>query len=86
MRIAGMRVQAPVARLLAEVLESEGFAPTSAKITEAISLRVTAEVPLTPTDYQAILDALDRNCPSTLYSLHRRLGEEERRIRYVTGG
>jgi hypothetical protein len=86
MRIAGMRVQPPVARLLAEILGVEGFATTSKKITEAIELQVTTEAPLTPADYEAILEALDRNCPSTLYDLHRRLREERRRIRYVTGG
>lgn len=86
MRIGGVRIQAPVARLLADVLEAEGFAATSGKIDEAIKQRVTTEAPLAPADYQAILDALDRNCPSTLYSLQRRLREEERHIRYITGG
>ena len=85
MRIAGVRLQPPVARLLSEILEGAGFGDTSAKITEAIRLKVTVEAPLTAADYQAILDVLNRTCPPTLYRLHRELLDDQRYIRRVTG-
>jgi hypothetical protein len=86
MRVAGVRLQAPVARLLAEVLATEGFPATSARIAVAIERKITTEAPLAGTDYEAILEALNRNCPPTLHNLHRHLLEDERRIRYITGG
>lgn len=85
MRIAGVRLQTPVARLLAEILEGAGFSDTSARIADAITLQVTVEAPLTTADYEAILEVLNRNCPPTLYRLHRELLEDERYIRRVTG-
>jgi hypothetical protein len=84
MRVAGTRLQPAVARLLAEVLAREGQPSTSARITDAIERGVTTEAPLTPGDYDAILEALERECPSTLYGLRRRLVEDERRFRYRT--
>jgi hypothetical protein len=86
MRVAGVRLQAPVARLLAEVLEAQGFPATAARIADAIERRITVEAPLTGGDYQAILDTLDRSCPPTLYGLHRVLLEDRRYVRRVTGG
>ena len=85
MRVAGVRLRAPVARLLSEVLAAEGFPGTAARIGEAIERQVTVEAPLTPADYAAILEALNRNCPSTLYPLHRVLLEDEQYVRRVTG-
>jgi hypothetical protein len=84
-RIAGVRLQAPVARLLAELLEGEGSSQTAAKITQAIELRVTVEAPLTAADYEAILSVLSVDCPPTLYRLHRELLEDQRYVRRVTG-
>lgn len=86
MRVAGVRLQAPVARLLSEIMRGEGFPATAAKITEAIERQVTTEAPLTAADYQAILETLNRSCPATLYRLHRELLEDQRYIRRVTGG
>ena len=85
MRVAGVRLQPPAARLLSEILEGAGFGDTSARIAEAISLKVTVEAPLTAADYQAILDVLNHKCPPTLYRLHRELLEDQRYIRHVTG-
>jgi hypothetical protein len=41
MRIVGVRIGAPIARLLAEILESAGFDSTAEKIAQAIELQVT---------------------------------------------
>ncbi len=86
MRIAGVRLGAPVARLLVDVLKGEGFPDTAARVAASIEQGVTTEAPLSLADHQAILDALDRNCPPTLSRLHRELGEERRYVRRVTGG
>jgi hypothetical protein len=86
MRIAGLRLHAPVARLLAEIVEKEGFPATAAKVTDAIQRGITTEAPLSGADYGAILETLNRNCPPTLYKLHRVLLEDQRYIRHVTGG
>lgn len=86
MRIAGARLDAPVARLLSEILRAEGFAATADKVADAIRRQVTVEVPLTLDDHGAILEALSRNCPATLYRLRERLLEEERYVRRATGG
>jgi hypothetical protein len=58
---------------------------TADKIADAIERQVTIEAPLTLDDHQAILEALGRNCPSTLYRLRQRLDEERRYARRVTG-
>lgn len=86
MRIAGLRVGAPVARLLSEIVRAEGFPVTADKIAAAIEQRITVEAPLTLADHEAILEALRRNCPSTLNRLRQRLDEEQRYVRRVTGG
>jgi hypothetical protein len=86
MRIVGVRLDAPVARLLSEILEREGYPETSNRIADAIARRVTVEAPLTPADYEAIATALDRECPAPLYRLHTELLEQQRRIRRITGG
>jgi len=85
MRVAGVRLQAPVARLLSDLLEAEGYPATARAIATAIEQRVTVEAPLTGADYAAILDALERNCPATLYQLRRALREDRRYVRRVTG-
>lgn len=85
MRIAGVRLGAPVARVLSEILRTEGFPATADKIAEAIERQITIEAPLTLADHEAILEALRRNCPSTLNRLRQRLDEEQRYVRRVTG-
>jgi hypothetical protein len=85
MRVAGVRLQAPVARLLSELLETEGYPATARSIAEAIEQAVTVEAPLTGADYAAILEALERSCPATLYQLRRVLREDRRYVRRVTG-
>jgi hypothetical protein len=82
-RIAGVRLGAPVARLLSEILEREGYAETSGKIANAIERQITVEAPLAPTDYEAISTVLGYNCPAPLYRLRTELLEQQRR---VTGG
>jgi len=86
MRVAGVRLGAPVARLLSETLVGEGYSETGAKIADAIERRITVEAPLTLDDYEAIAEALSRNCPAPLYRLRTELLEELRRLRRVTGG
>jgi hypothetical protein len=86
MRVAGIRLQPSVARLLAEMLEGDGFPDTAARIVDGIERKITVEAPLTGADYGAIVETLNRTCPPTLYRLHRVLLEDERYIRKVTGG
>ena len=86
MRIAGVRLGAPVARQLAEILESEGYAATAGKIADAIKLQVTVEAPLTGPDYEAIAEALSRHCPAPLYRLRTEILEQQQRLRRITGG
>ena len=81
MRIAGLRIGAPVARLLAQILDEAGFAETAGKISQAIQLQVTTEAPLTLEDHEAILVALGDRCPPELGRLRRELLEEQRRLR-----
>jgi hypothetical protein len=85
-RIAGVRLGAPVARLLSEILDAEGHPATAARIRDAIERRITIEAPLTVADHEAILEALDHDCPATLHRLRRELLEERLRIRRSTGG
>jgi hypothetical protein len=86
MRIAGARIDAPVARLLSETLRAEGFPSIADKVEDAIKRQITTEAPLTLEDHEAILEALSRNCPATLYRLRERLLEEQRYVRRATGG
>ena len=86
MRIAGVRVGAPVARLLSEILAGEGYPETAGKIAGAIEHKITLEAPLTLADYEAILQALGHNCPATLHRLRTELLEQQRRLRRTTGG
>jgi hypothetical protein len=85
MRIAGVRLGAPVARVLSEILRSEGFASTADKVADSIDRKITIEAPLTLADHEAILEALGRSCPPTLHRLRQRLLEEQRYVRRVTG-
>ena len=88
MRIAGMRLGAPVARLLSEILEDE-VSETAGKIADAIARRVTVNVALTLEDYEAIAEVLAQDCPAPLYRLRTELLEELRtaspRHRRITG-
>jgi len=86
MRIAGVRLGAPVARLLSEILESDGYPETAGRIADAIKLQVTVEAPLTGADYEAIADALSRTCPAPLYRLRAEILEQQQRVRRITGG
>ena len=86
MRIAGVHLGAPVARLLSEILEREGYPETARKIADAIAQKITVEAPLVLADYEAIAEALSHDCPAPLYRLHTQLLEELRRLRRVTGG
>ena len=81
MRIAGLRIGAPVARLLAQILDEAGFAETAGKISQAIQLQVTTEAPLTLEDHEAILLALGGRCPPELGRLRRELLDEQRQLR-----
>lgn len=85
MRIAGVRLQAPVARLLSEILRAQGFVSTADRVADTIERRITIEAPLTLDDHRAILQALEHDCPSTLKMLRQRLSEEQRYVRRVTG-
>jgi hypothetical protein len=86
MRVAGVHLGAPVARLLSETLEAEGYPGTANKIADAIARKITVEAPLTLEDYESISAALAQNCPAPLYRLRTELLEELRRLRRVTGG
>jgi alkyl hydroperoxide reductase subunit AhpF len=86
MRIAGVRLGAPVARLLSEILEGGGYPETARKIADAIERQITIEAPLTLEDYEAISTVLAHNCPAPLYRLRTELLEELRRLRRITGG
>ena len=81
MRIVGLRIAAPAARMLQEILEDGGPDVAAARIAEAIELRVTTEAPLTAEDHEAILLALGEACPTGLARLRRELLEEQRRLR-----
>jgi hypothetical protein len=85
-RIAGVRLGAPVARLLSEFLDAGGHPATAARIRDAIERRITIEAPPTIADHEAILEALEEDFPSTLNSLRRELLEERQRLRRLTGG
>jgi hypothetical protein len=85
-RIVGVRLGAPVARLLSEILDSRGYPETAAKIADAIDRQWTLEAPLTLADHEAITEALAENCPTTLHRLRTELLEEQRRIRRIAGG
>jgi len=84
-RIVGVRLGAPVARLLSEILDRSGYPETAAKIADAIDRRWTLEAPLTLADHEAIIEALAEDCPTTLHRLRTELLEEQRRIRRIMG-
>jgi len=85
MRIAGLRLGASPARLLAGIVRDAGFEETAAKLEQAIELHVATEAPLTWADHEAILVALGDNCPTSLSRLRRELLEEQRRMRRQPG-
>ena len=80
-RIAGLRIAAPAARLLVGILRDAGVHDTAARIEQAIELEVATEAPLTVEDHEAILVVLGDNCPSGLSRLRRELLEEQRWLR-----
>ena len=81
MRIAGLRIAAPAARLLVGVLQDAGSHETAARIEQAIVLEVATEAPLTVEDHEAILEALAADRPTSLSRLRRELLEEQRWLR-----
>jgi hypothetical protein len=80
-RIAGLRIAAPAARLLVGILRDAGVHDTAARIEQAIELEVATEAPLTVEDHETILVVLGDNCPSGLSRLRRELLEEQRWLR-----
>jgi hypothetical protein len=80
-RIAGLRIAVPAARLLVGILRDAGVHDTAARIEQAIELQVATEAPLTVEDHEAILVALGDNCPASLSRLRRELLEEQRWLR-----
>jgi hypothetical protein len=85
MRIAGLRIDPPVARLLAGLVRDAGFEDTAARLEQAIELRVATEAPLTWADHEAMLVALGDDCPTSLSRLRRELLDEQRRLRRLPG-
>jgi hypothetical protein len=85
MRIVGLPIGAPVARLLAGIVRDAGFHDTAETIEQAIELRIATEAPLTSADHDAILVALGTTCPPSLARLRRELLEEQRRLRRRPG-
>ena len=85
MRIAGAYIDARVARLLAEILQREGFPDTAAKVADGIARKVTTELPLVMADHDAIRQALAQNCPSTMGRLRQALLREQNYVRRVAG-
>ena len=86
MRIAGVQLGAPVARLLADILEGEGYPDTAGKIADAINRQITIEAPLALEDYEAISAVLAHTCPASLHRLRSTLVEELQRVRRITRG
>jgi len=80
-RIAGLRIAAPAARLLVGILQDAGYQDTAARIEQAIEVQVATEAPLTMEDHEAILEALGNSCPTSLTRLRRELLEEQRWLR-----
>jgi hypothetical protein len=76
MRIGGVRVSVQYVRLLAQIVEDAGFDDTAQALADAIRLQAM-HAPLTIDDHEAILTALDGNCPSGLAKLRRALLEEQ---------
>jgi hypothetical protein len=76
MRIAGVRVSVPAARLLAQILDDAGYTATGRTISDAIALGAS-EPAVTVDDCEAML-ALGSNCPSGLARFRRELLEQQR--------
>jgi hypothetical protein len=84
-RIAGVPISPQYARLLVDVLAREGFDDTAAKLAQAVDLQVTTEAPLTVADHEAVLSALQGDCPTGLYRLRTEL-DKDHRLRHGLGG
>jgi hypothetical protein len=78
-RIAGVRLGAPVARLLSRFSNVRATLRPR-KDRERDERQITVEAPLAPTDYEAISTVLGHNCPAPLYRLRTELLEQQRRI------
>jgi hypothetical protein len=85
-RIAGVRVTAEYARLLRGIVERAGFDGTAARLGQAIDMRITTEVPLMVEEHDAILAALQGDCPPGLYRLRTELEKDQRLRRGPVGG
>jgi hypothetical protein len=77
-RIAGIRISPEHARLLVQIVEGGGFDGTAARLAQAVEMRVTTEAPLTIADHEAILAALQGDCPAGLYRLRTVLDKDNR--------
>jgi hypothetical protein len=84
MRIAGVRVSVPAARLLSEIVADAGFPNTSRVLADAIRMQAM-EPSLTIEDHEAMLVALGTSCPTGLARLRRELLEQQRLRRRVSG-
>jgi DNA-binding FadR family transcriptional regulator len=84
MRIAGVRVSVPAARLLSEIVADAGFPGTARTLADAIEMQAL-EPSLTIEDHEAMLAALAANCPTGLARLRRELLDQQR-YRWKLGG
>ncbi len=85
-RIAGVRISPQYARLLVEILAREGFDGTAARLARPVDLQVTTEAPLTAADHEAVLAALQRDCPPGLHRLRTELDKDQRLRRGFADG
>ncbi len=76
MRIGGVRLSVQHVRLLAQIVEDAGFDDTAQALADGIRVQAM-HAPLTIADHEAILAALDANCPSGLAKLRRELLEQQ---------
>jgi DNA-binding FadR family transcriptional regulator len=85
-QIVGVRLGAPVARLLSELLDSRGYPETAAKIADAIERQWTLEAPLTLADHEAIIEALAEKLPDDAPPAAHRASRGAAPDRRITGG
>ncbi len=76
MRIGGVRLSVQHVRLLAQIVEDAGFDDTARALADGIKVQAM-HAPLTIADHEAILAALEGNCPSGLAKLRRELLEQQ---------
>jgi len=84
MRIAGVRVNPPAVRLLAQIMDDAGYPATAATLRQGIELKAL-EPALTLEDHEAMLLALGDHCPTSLTRLRRKLLEDDMERRLAGG-